>query len=108
MLDRSGNIERGRARLMALSLAAILGAAAVAACVDTGTRAPRVGSGHGGQEISIPAVKPFVHPGLLHTEKDFERMRAKVAEGAHPWIEGWQMLVKNHHASLDWKPNPQQ
>ena len=30
-----------------------------------------------------PARK-FVHPGLLHTEADFKRMREKVASGAQP------------------------
>ena len=49
----------------------------------------------------------FVHPGLLHTEADFERMRAKVSAGASPWIDGWKRLTANRHASLSWVPNPQ-
>jgi hypothetical protein len=50
---------------------------------------------------------PFVHPGLLHTQKDFDRMRVKVAHGDEPWLAGWRKLIANRHASLNWKPNPQ-
>lgn len=53
------------------------------------------------------AGAPFVHPGLLHTESDFTRMRVNVAARRQPWFDGWQRLVANRHASLDWKPNPQ-
>ncbi|AEX54721.1 twin-arginine translocation pathway signal [Rahnella aquatilis CIP 78.65 = ATCC 33071] len=53
------------------------------------------------------AVPPFIHPGLLHTRKDFERMHTKVTQGAQPYIDGWQKLRGNKHASLDWHPNPQ-
>lgn len=53
------------------------------------------------------AVMPFVHPGLLHTQKDFERMQSKVSQGTQPYIDGWQKLRENKHASLDWHPNPQ-
>ncbi|HMI02805.1 MAG TPA: alginate lyase family protein [Pedobacter sp.] len=55
-----------------------------------------------------PQEKPFafVHPGLLHTQKDFDRMKAKVAAGAQPWKAGWEVLIANSHASLNYKPNP--
>ncbi|HUO97679.1 MAG TPA: alginate lyase family protein, partial [Rhizomicrobium sp.] len=49
----------------------------------------------------------FVHPGLLSTQADFERMAAKVAAGASPWIGGWNRLIANPHASLSYAPNPQ-
>src|SRR5690606_23969611 len=32
-----------------------------------------------------PQTGPFVHPGLLSSEADFERMKARVKEGAEPW-----------------------
>ena len=49
----------------------------------------------------------FVHPGLLHTESDFARMQHNVAQKREPWMQGWQALTTNHHASLDWKPRPE-
>ena len=49
----------------------------------------------------------FIHPGLLHTQADFARMRQKVAATASPWIEGWNVLVSNDHASLTYQPRPQ-
>jgi hypothetical protein len=56
---------------------------------------------------AVPArANAFVHPGALHSEADFIRMKTKVAEGAQPWTEGWAVLIKNPHASLAWKPRP--
>jgi hypothetical protein len=52
------------------------------------------------------SVAAFVHPGLLHTDADFERMRTHVASGAEPWKSGWEKLIANRHSSLDWKPRP--
>ncbi|XAH23132.1 alginate lyase family protein [Xylophilus sp. GW821-FHT01B05] len=49
----------------------------------------------------------FVHPGALHTQADFDRMKSRVAEGAQPWTAGWNRLLQNKHASLNWTPHPQ-
>ena len=46
----------------------------------------------------------FVHPGLLNTQADFERMKVMVAQGKSPWINDWRVLKANPHDSLDWKP----
>lgn len=48
----------------------------------------------------------FVHPGALHTDADFARMRAAVAASRRPWVDGWTMLIRNRHASLGWQPRP--
>lgn len=48
----------------------------------------------------------FVHPGCLHTQDDLDRMAAQVAAGADPWTSGWQVLIANPHASLNWTPRP--
>ncbi|WP_084187041.1 alginate lyase family protein [Andreprevotia chitinilytica] len=48
----------------------------------------------------------FVHPGALHTQADFDRMKSHVAQGAQPWLDGWNRLLSNNHASLNWKPRP--
>ncbi|RYX86397.1 hypothetical protein EON83_01635 [bacterium] len=53
-----------------------------------------------------PQTKAFVHPGLLHTESDFARMRAKVAAKQQPWLDGWNRLLANPHAQLSWNPRP--
>lgn len=51
-----------------------------------------------------PKAGAFVHPGLLHNDEDFARMRAK--KNRQPWKSGWEKLVANRHSSLDYKPNP--
>ncbi|SDF77954.1 alginate lyase family protein [Chitinophaga filiformis] len=48
----------------------------------------------------------FVHPGLLHTDADFTRMKTKVAASAEPWLSGWNRLTSNAHASLTYVANP--
>jgi hypothetical protein len=57
--------------------------------------------------FGTPAPTVFAHPGGLHTESDFARMRTKVAAGAQPWLSGWSMLTSNSHAQLTYTPNPQ-
>ena len=48
----------------------------------------------------------FVHPGALHTQGDFARMKTEVAQKAQPWTDDWNILIKNPHASLSWAPRP--
>lgn len=47
---------------------------------------------------------PLVHPGLLHDGADLQRIRANVDRA--PWRSGWERLVANRHASLDYTPRP--
>ncbi|WP_439388089.1 LamG-like jellyroll fold domain-containing protein [Ideonella sp. YS5] len=43
---------------------------------------------------------------MLHTEADFDRMKAKVAAKEAPWIDGWEVLQASAYANPDWKPEP--
>lgn len=45
----------------------------------------------------------FVHPGMLHNEEDFQRMRSH--RGREPWRSGLEKLLANRHASLEWQPD---
>lgn len=56
--------------------------------------------------ITVPVNKNFVHPGLLHTQADFDRIKAKVNLSADPWISGWNKLIANNHSQLTYNPNP--
>jgi hypothetical protein len=52
-----------------------------------------------------PAIMgDLVHPGLLHDEEDFSRMRTHMDR--EPWKSGWERLIANRHSSLDYKPRP--
>ncbi|MFS8050203.1 alginate lyase family protein [Rhizobium sp. BR 314] len=59
-----------------------------------------------GTSTTNAASSVFVHPGALHTQVDFARMKAKVAQNAQPWMSDWDVLIKNRHASLNWTPHP--
>jgi len=59
-----------------------------------------------GQSASVLTPVKFVHPGLLHSDDDFNRMKEKVAANAEPWKSGWDRLISNPHANLSWKARP--
>ena len=46
------------------------------------------------------SAQAFVHPGLLHTEADFNRMKTKVELGAQPWLSGWNALTNDWNSQL--------
>jgi hypothetical protein len=58
------------------------------------------------QATATASASGFVHPGLLHTQADLDRMAAKVAAGAQPWTAGWDRLVASSISQSTWKPNP--
>ncbi|WP_197171183.1 alginate lyase family protein [Novipirellula aureliae] len=47
--------------------------------------------------------KSFVHPGILHTHADLERMRQQVATGAQPYLDGFKILQKHSQSSSRYK-----
>ena len=57
--------------------------------------------------LAAPAsAQPFVHPGGLHSQADLDRMKAKVAAGESPWIDGWNALIRDPKAQSDYRPLP--
>lgn len=52
--------------------------------------------------VTVPANKVFSHPGLLHTQADFDRIKQKVNAGQNPWLAGWNKLINNSHSSASY------
>jgi hypothetical protein len=50
------------------------------------------------------ALAAVAHPGMLHTQADLDRMRARVSAGAEPWASGWNKVINNSHAQSSWTP----
>ena len=59
--------------------------------------------------VSQAFAQPFAHPGGLHTQADFDRMKAKVAANASPWVDSYNQLTTVWMANLNmpWAPVPQ-
>jgi hypothetical protein len=90
----------------AMSSAGAAGTAAVGAAGSAaGASGTNGGAGTGGAGGSAGG-DAFVHPGLLHDDADFGRMKAKVDAGLEPWLSGWQKLTANAHAQLAWTARP--
>ena len=45
----------------------------------------------------------FVHPGLLHTKADLDRMKAMVTRGVEPWKSGFERLQNQAQSQSDWR-----
>ncbi|MFI6933390.1 alginate lyase family protein [Streptomyces sp. NPDC050287] len=74
----------------------------------TGTAAGALAIGTGLTPGPAHAAGPtLVHPGLLHTRADLDRMAAKVKAGAAPYTAGFAKLTANRHAQSGWTANPQ-
>lgn len=52
------------------------------------------------------SAQPFVHPGGLHNQADLDRMKARVATGAHPWVDDWNKLIADPLAQDTYQPTP--
>lgn len=57
-------------------------------------------------QAQATASKPFVHPGLLHSQEELTFIKKKVAAGEEPWKTAWEILRASASASLDNKPRP--
>ncbi|WP_308368101.1 MULTISPECIES: RICIN domain-containing protein [unclassified Microbulbifer] len=46
----------------------------------------------------------FEHPGILHTQADFDRMSQMVNAGTQPYLDGYNQLANSSLSSSDWTP----
>ena len=55
--------------------------------------------------MSAPAMaaQPFVHPGVLHTRPELERMKRSVNSGIEPWKGGFEKLAADSFSAADWR-----
>ena len=59
------------------------------------------------QLAETSTARTFVHPGMLHTQADLDRMRTKVGVLAQPWLNGWNVLTASGMSQLGQTPNAQ-
>jgi hypothetical protein len=109
-IEATDLLQRAKAAMAAAASATAAETAAVAAATPTPEAAAPAEEAEdsantlASDEVSVGKPGRFVHPGLLHNDEDFQRMRAN--RGREPWRSGYKMLTQNRHASLDWKPRP--
>ncbi len=48
-------------------------------------------------------ISGFVHPGILHSAADLERMKHRVSQRAEPWYSGFEKLRRDSHSQADWR-----
>lgn len=53
-------------------------------------------------------IQAFTHPGLLHTNTDFERIKTKVHSNTEPQLTGWYKLTNSSFANPSYTPRPQE
>ena len=62
-------------------------------------------SSQGTPRLLADSTGAFVHPGLLHTQADFDRISAKIQNQVSPWIDDWNLMLQNNLASNTWMPD---
>lgn len=50
------------------------------------------------------ATDPFLHPGILNTQADFDRMKQMIDAGTEPYVSGYDQLVNSPLSSSSWTP----
>jgi hypothetical protein len=59
---------------------------------------------HNKTALVASAASEFVHPGILHTQADFDRMKQMVEAGQQPYLDGWNQLVNSTYSQAGWTP----
>ena len=62
-----------------------------------------VGSDVLAQTTRPAPLRPFVHPGLLHTKSDLDRIKRRVAAAQEPWKAGFDKLRRDGQSRSDWR-----
>jgi len=52
--------------------------------------------------------RPFVHPGILHSQAELDFIADKIRSGEQPWKAEWQTLRGHRFAQLVWQPKPRE
>jgi hypothetical protein len=110
--DRPGHLRRftrtsGSGRFGAAGAGSATASAPATAAASASATAAASASATGASSASPSTLAGFTHPGMLHTQADFDRMTAKVKANAQPWKAGWDRLTANSHSQSTWKANPQ-
>lgn len=93
-----------RRRTLVQGIASALVAPGLTAC--GGPSSGSSSDASSGGPSAPPAARTFTHPGLLHTEADLERARARIAAGTQPWVNGWGALANSGRSNLNTSPRP--
>lgn len=55
----------------------------------------------------FPALaRDFQHPGISHSEKLIDFVKAKIAAAEEPWATAWKGVLSSRYSDLDWRPQP--
>jgi hypothetical protein len=81
--------------------------AAGAATMSGGVGGSAAVAGSAGTPSAGRGSDAFVHPGILHTQAELDRMRAQVKANAEPWLAGWERLETSSFAQQSYTPNPE-
>lgn len=56
--------------------------------------------------IMADPEKPFIHPGMLHSNAELDFIKGKITSEEEPWKSAWEQLRSAKEASLTYTPNP--
>jgi hypothetical protein len=48
----------------------------------------------------------FIHPGMMHSADDLQRIKKNVQDGVEPWASAWKEFQQNRFLANDFQPRP--